>query len=279
MADYVIRSGDTLSALAQRFGTTVAALAQANGIANPDRIQAGATIRVPDPMQPTTGAMPRPRPQQVAQAPQAGAPLPPPNPSRGPVPLPRPRPDPVNSGMGNPAVAQAPMDYRIPIAAGGIPNQPAIPQPGSLMAGQMMPVAPTRIVGDGNVSRQQAGPNFAAAPAAIQPQPAPQQYAAPAGDYEAALAAALREQALNEAMMEADRQRFLAEGAAYRAGIAEDGQPAAPQVQQATLGQIGQLMTGGPPPTDPRNPSLGWLLNMARQPGMQRLGNLAGPGV
>ena len=42
-----IRWGDTLSALARRYGTTVGALARANNIANPDLIYAGRTLRVP----------------------------------------------------------------------------------------------------------------------------------------------------------------------------------------------------------------------------------------
>ncbi|PWK83180.1 LysM domain-containing protein [Lentzea atacamensis] len=45
--DYTIRWGDTLSGIAARTGTSVAELARVNGIANPDRIQAGAVIRVP----------------------------------------------------------------------------------------------------------------------------------------------------------------------------------------------------------------------------------------
>lgn len=44
---YVIQSGDTLSALAQRWGTTVTAIAGLNGISNPNLIFAGATIRIP----------------------------------------------------------------------------------------------------------------------------------------------------------------------------------------------------------------------------------------
>lgn len=138
MPNYTIQRGDTLSALAQRYGTTVQALAQANGISNPDRIQAGASIQVPGGPQPTTGAMPLPRPQQTTQA--SSAPLPPPNPQRGPVPLPRPRPEPVNSGMGsyNPA---APMNYA---ATANIQQQGQIapPPPGSLTAGVMTPVIP-----------------------------------------------------------------------------------------------------------------------------------------
>lgn len=47
MSTYRIRSGDTLSHLAARFGTTVSALARANNIANPDLIYAGASLRIP----------------------------------------------------------------------------------------------------------------------------------------------------------------------------------------------------------------------------------------
>ena len=45
---YVIQPGDTLSGIAQRFGTTVSTLTQLNGISNPDKIYAGNTIRVPE---------------------------------------------------------------------------------------------------------------------------------------------------------------------------------------------------------------------------------------
>ena len=45
--DYRIQSGDTLWALARRYGTTVDALARANGIANPNLIYAGASLRIP----------------------------------------------------------------------------------------------------------------------------------------------------------------------------------------------------------------------------------------
>ncbi|WP_298577619.1 LysM peptidoglycan-binding domain-containing protein [uncultured Luteimonas sp.] len=44
---YTVRPGDTLSAIAARFGTTAQALAQSNGIRNPDLIHAGTTLRVP----------------------------------------------------------------------------------------------------------------------------------------------------------------------------------------------------------------------------------------
>ncbi len=46
--DYTIRRGDTLWTLARRFGTTVAELARLNSIADPNRIYAGETLRVPN---------------------------------------------------------------------------------------------------------------------------------------------------------------------------------------------------------------------------------------
>ena len=45
---YVLRPGDTLSKIADRFGTTVSALAELNHISNPDQIYAGDTIRIPE---------------------------------------------------------------------------------------------------------------------------------------------------------------------------------------------------------------------------------------
>jgi len=104
MADYVIQPGDVLSVLARRFGTTVQALAQMNGISNPDLIRAGATLRVPDAPgaspqaaarpagapAPTTGATPRPRPASVAAMDSMPAPLPNARPAAPTPPQPRP---------------------------------------------------------------------------------------------------------------------------------------------------------------------------------------------
>jgi LysM repeat protein len=67
-----LRPGDTLSAIAVRYHTTVAALASANGITNPNRIVAGATIAVPVAAVPAAGATPQVAP---AAAP-TGAPSP-----------------------------------------------------------------------------------------------------------------------------------------------------------------------------------------------------------
>jgi len=58
---YVVQPGDTLSRIALRFNTTVAALVQANNIVNPNLIYVGQVLRItgghdlgeaPDPLQP-----------------------------------------------------------------------------------------------------------------------------------------------------------------------------------------------------------------------------------
>jgi predicted chitinase len=59
MAVHNIVRGDTLSGLAQRYGTTVDALAKANNIENPDLIIAGKQLTIPDGMdRPTAGGRP-----------------------------------------------------------------------------------------------------------------------------------------------------------------------------------------------------------------------------
>ncbi|HEX8703970.1 MAG TPA: glucosaminidase domain-containing protein, partial [Myxococcaceae bacterium] len=53
---HTIRSGETLGALAKRFGTTVTALAKANNISNPNKIMAGQKLTIPDGFdRPSTG--------------------------------------------------------------------------------------------------------------------------------------------------------------------------------------------------------------------------------
>lgn len=44
---YVVRSGDTLSAIATRFDTTVKAIVEANDIADPDVIDVGQELTIP----------------------------------------------------------------------------------------------------------------------------------------------------------------------------------------------------------------------------------------
>lgn len=55
---YAIKSGDTLSAIAAAHGTTVEALAKANGISDPNTIQAGANLTIPGPAATTTPSAP-----------------------------------------------------------------------------------------------------------------------------------------------------------------------------------------------------------------------------
>jgi LysM repeat protein len=45
---YIVRPGDTLSAIAARHGTSVSALAAANSISDPNRIRIGQLLRIPD---------------------------------------------------------------------------------------------------------------------------------------------------------------------------------------------------------------------------------------
>jgi LysM repeat protein len=45
--EYVVVAGDTLYSIAQRFGTTVAAIQRANGIVNPALIRAGQKLTIP----------------------------------------------------------------------------------------------------------------------------------------------------------------------------------------------------------------------------------------
>jgi len=46
-APHTVRSGETLAGIAARYGTTTAALAKANGIANPNRIYVGSQLAIP----------------------------------------------------------------------------------------------------------------------------------------------------------------------------------------------------------------------------------------
>jgi len=66
---YTVVRGDTLSAIAARFNTTVAALAQLNNILNPNLIYAGQVVRVPGTALPVP-TQPAPAPTQPPTLPE-----------------------------------------------------------------------------------------------------------------------------------------------------------------------------------------------------------------
>lgn len=72
---HVVRSGETLSEIAARYGVAVRTVARANGIRNPALIIAGRRLRVPNARAPqrrpapTRRAAPRPAPRRAAPAP------------------------------------------------------------------------------------------------------------------------------------------------------------------------------------------------------------------
>ncbi|HEY0095906.1 MAG TPA: LysM peptidoglycan-binding domain-containing protein, partial [Archangium sp.] len=78
---YTVKSGDTLGAIAQRFGTSVGALASANGISNPNHISVGQRLTIPgggdsfEPRPPTGGAGPVTGPGPVPGNGQGGVSL------------------------------------------------------------------------------------------------------------------------------------------------------------------------------------------------------------
>lgn len=63
---YTVRSGDTLSAIAKRFGVSTSAIIKANKIRNPSRIVAGQRLWIPGVR---VAATPRPRPPVIRPTP------------------------------------------------------------------------------------------------------------------------------------------------------------------------------------------------------------------
>jgi N-acetylmuramoyl-L-alanine amidase len=61
-----VRPGDTLASIAARLGTTTTALAQTNGIANPNLIVVGATLRSPSSSRQPAAQRPQPSRAEVA---------------------------------------------------------------------------------------------------------------------------------------------------------------------------------------------------------------------
>ena len=54
-SEYVVQSGDSLSSIAQQFGTTADELARINGITDPNTLDIGQKLQVPRPASPTPG--------------------------------------------------------------------------------------------------------------------------------------------------------------------------------------------------------------------------------
>lgn len=80
---YIVQPGDTLFAIARRFGITVQAIVQANGLFNPDFLLAGQSLLIPGSTAVTTppppepvAATPKPEPE-ITPVPSPDQPLPP----------------------------------------------------------------------------------------------------------------------------------------------------------------------------------------------------------
>lgn len=58
--NYIVQPGDTLWSIASRFGTTVQAIMQANGLSNPNFIYAGLRLYIPVPGPPFPPVPPTP---------------------------------------------------------------------------------------------------------------------------------------------------------------------------------------------------------------------------
>ena len=86
--EYVVQAGDTLRSIAERFGTTINSLIEANGIDDPNLIRAGLILQIPVPR---TGAVDASTISSIASP----TPTPLPTPSPTPVPTPTTRPTPT----------------------------------------------------------------------------------------------------------------------------------------------------------------------------------------
>jgi LysM repeat protein len=128
---YVVRSGDTLSSLARRYSTTVAALVSTNGVANPNLILPGQVLTVPAGKAPAPAAAVSPKPTPVLAAPVAAVPAPvaavPAPASRAPAPAPV-------------AAAPAPV-AAVPAPVAAVPA-PATPAPAPVAAAPVPAPAP-----------------------------------------------------------------------------------------------------------------------------------------
>ncbi|MDE3089577.1 MAG: LysM peptidoglycan-binding domain-containing protein, partial [Chloroflexota bacterium] len=100
---YTVRSGDTLYAIARKFGVTVAAITAVNNIPNPNLIKTGQVLTIPD------APVPPPAPQPPTPPPAPQPPTPPPAP-QPPTPPPAPQP-PIPPPAPPPPVSAVPAWY------------------------------------------------------------------------------------------------------------------------------------------------------------------------
>jgi murein DD-endopeptidase MepM/ murein hydrolase activator NlpD len=153
---YVVASGDTMSAIARRFGVTVAALAEENEITSTSSIRVGQKIKLPPgfkdsgpqtrtitvmepaPVQPAprpqpVAPPPAPRPQPAAPppaavTPPAPKPVPPrPTPAPTPTPKPTPAPPPARPAVTTPPVARPPVATPAPTPTRPSTTAPLLP--------------------------------------------------------------------------------------------------------------------------------------------------------
>lgn len=137
---YTIKKGDTLSAIARRNGTTVAKLAAANNIKNPDLILAGAKLNLGGGGAAKPAAIPAKKTAAPAPKPAAAA-------------KPAAKPTGVSAGMGQLSRkgrgAYTPPAASKPVSKGGAtispknPNQSTTPGPTATKAGLGGLLAPT----------------------------------------------------------------------------------------------------------------------------------------
>ncbi|WP_269540788.1 LysM peptidoglycan-binding domain-containing protein [Cerasicoccus fimbriatus] len=71
---YVVASGDTLGAIANRYGVSVKTIMQSNGISDPRRLRVGQTLMIPTGLEPVAPA-PKPAPKPAAVVTPKPAPL------------------------------------------------------------------------------------------------------------------------------------------------------------------------------------------------------------
>jgi hypothetical protein len=180
---YTVQRGDTLGKIAKQAGTTVDAIAKANGIRDVNKIQAGAKLSIPG----QASSRPTTQPQtidepRVAAARSLGTLLPPPIASlgntprasqwqeaggpvmRGDIPLPRARPEPPARSLG---ASYQPLPAPAPLRPQAGPQQPvkrtaSAPVPMALPADRRPVLEPTsKVLGDGKVQLPRPRPQFA----------------------------------------------------------------------------------------------------------------------